>query len=110
VADAPRELRLAARLRAQLNQLIREMVANAVRHGHADQITIVLEREGNQLSLSVSDNGVGMQAALSRAGRPGNARPWSLDERVHELGGTLSLSSRTGGTVVTVGLQVQDLS
>jgi signal transduction histidine kinase len=110
VTGAPRELRLPARLRAQLNQLIREMVSNAVRHGHADQVTIALEREGDQLTLSVSDNGVGIQAALSSAGRPGDARPWSLDERVHELGGTLSLSSRHSGTVVTIGLQLEELS
>jgi signal transduction histidine kinase len=110
VTGAPRELRLPARLRAQLNQLIREMVSNAVRHGRADQVTIALDREGDQLTLSVSDNGVGIQAALSSSGRPGDARPWSLDERVHELGGTLSLSSRSSGTVVTIGLQLEELS
>jgi signal transduction histidine kinase len=75
LADAPRELRLGARLRAQLNQLIRETVSNAVRHGHADQITIALEREGDQLSLSISDNGVGMQAAFVSGWPAGKRAP-----------------------------------
>jgi signal transduction histidine kinase len=108
-ASAPSELRLPARLRTHLNQLIREMVANAVRHGQATQVTISLDREGGQLVLSLADNGIGMQAALSHAGRPGDARPWSLDERVHELGGTLSLFSRNSGTVVTIGLQLEEI-
>jgi signal transduction histidine kinase len=91
VRSAPPQLRLPARLRSHLNQLIRETVANAVRHGQATQVEISLAREGHQLMLSLADNGMGMQAALSRSGQPGDSRPWSLDERVHDLGGTLSL-------------------
>jgi signal transduction histidine kinase len=106
MAGAPRELFIPPRLGAHLNQLIREMVANSVRHGRATQVTITLRKEEDQLLLSVSDNGVGMQAALFRAGRSGDARPWSLDERVHELGGTMAITSRESGTVVTIGLQL----
>jgi signal transduction histidine kinase len=110
MAGAPRELCVPPRLRAHLNQLIREMVANSVRHGQATQVTIMLDKERDQLLLSVSDNGVGMQAALSRHGRSGDARPWSLDERVHELGGTMAISSRDSGTVVSIGLQLDEVS
>jgi signal transduction histidine kinase len=103
------QLRLTPRLRSHLNQLIREMVANAVRHGRGTEVTISLDREENHLVLSVADNGIGLQAALAGAGQPENARPWSLDERVHELGGTLSLSTSNRGTVVTIKLQLEEV-
>ena len=39
--------------------IVRELAANAVRHGHATQIRIAGEEHDNQLSFSVRDNGCG---------------------------------------------------
>jgi signal transduction histidine kinase len=108
VEQTPQDLYLSPKLRAHLSQLIRETVANAVRHGRATEVTISLSREGHQLLLSVSDNGMGVQSQPGRVGVVGLTRPWSLDERVHDHGGTLSLQSSAKGTRVDISIQMDE--
>jgi signal transduction histidine kinase len=51
------------RLHLDLQQLLREAVANAVRHGCADRIDVDIAVETDRLELSVSDNGSGLSSA-----------------------------------------------
>ncbi len=44
----------------QLLWIVREAMHNAIRHGKAKQITIALEPQGDKLSLTVIDNGIGL--------------------------------------------------
>ena len=47
--------------RGQLDQLVRNLIDNALKYGDADQpVTVAVERSGNQLTLSVTDRGVGI--------------------------------------------------
>ena len=84
------------RLQLDLQQLLREAVANAVRHGGADRIDVGLAVDKDQLRLSVADNGSGFEA--------GAAKPWSLNERVERAHGSLSLVSKPGSTNVLISL------
>jgi signal transduction histidine kinase len=86
------------RLHLDLQQLLREAVANAVRHGGADRIDVRLAVEANRLELSVADNGVGF---------PENdiaSEPWSLKERVERAHGSIRLVSAPGSTNVLISL------
>jgi len=75
---------------------VRELVANAVRHGGATKIRIAGEVRTGALSLSVQDNGRGFDPST----RPGqSAGHFGLDgiaERVERLGGEFKIDSAPG--------------
>lgn len=84
-------------------QLIREGIANAVRHGQAQHISISLDAGETGVSLIIADDGQGLSAPqISSDGDL--QKPWSLNERVGELGGSLTLYSKPGSTRVTISL------
>lgn len=82
----------------ELQQLLREAVANAARHGDATHITATLSQDGGAIRLSVSDNGCGFDTdVLTR-------HPWSIRERVGTLGGHLCVTSGPDGTRLEIEL------
>jgi signal transduction histidine kinase len=93
-----------------LHQLIREGVANAVRHGKASHVELLFEGTGNQLRLEILDNGCGFPVEGSFAEGEqimDQVGPWSLNERVRSIGGSLTLSSSSQGSRVTITLPVE---
>src|SRR6185312_15767249 len=83
------------RLQLDLQQLLREAVANAVRHGGASRIGV----DQDQLRLEVKDNGSGFLPANGSV-----VEPWSLKERVDRAHGSLSLFSEPGCTNLVITL------
>ena len=94
------EVPIPIRLQLDLQQLLREAVANAVRHGGADRIDVGLSVAKGQVRLSVVDNGSGFAAGDGAAA----AEPWSLKERVERAHGSLRLDSAPGSTNVMISL------
>lgn len=92
---------LPAWLGHEVQQLLREAVANAVRHGGARRVTFNAARTEDGLSLTIADDGSGFP--LDRA----KLKPWSLHERVKSLGGTMALASGTGGTRIDIALPIE---
>ena len=88
------------RLQLDLQQLLREAVANAVRHGGAKRIDVGLEVGSGQVQLSVADDGSGF--ANSKGGPA--AEPWSLKERVERANGSMQLVSAPGSTNILISL------
>jgi signal transduction histidine kinase len=88
------------RLQLDLQQLLREAVANAVRHGGADRIDVALGVDGDRLQLNVADNGSGF--AKGKGQRV--TEPWSLKERVERANGSMRLVSSPGSTNITISL------
>jgi len=80
--------------------MLREAVANAVRHGGAKRIDIGLAVSKDQLRLSVADNGSGFPTSNNE----GAAEPWSLKERVERARGSLRLVSKPGSTNILISL------
>jgi two-component system, NarL family, sensor kinase len=76
-----------------------EAVTNALRHSGAEQCTVSLLREDGTLLLKVLDTGRGL-AADPGAG----VGLTSMRERAEELGGTCTVTSGDGGTLVEVRL------
>jgi signal transduction histidine kinase len=72
----------------ELRQLVREAVANAVRHGQCDRVDLALERtQEGLLQVSIGDNGKGFPATNR------TLRPRSISERIDALGGQLRIAS-----------------
>lgn len=88
------------RLQLDLQQLLREAVANAVRHGGASRIDVDVGVDDDRLRLQVKDNGSGFgpENGVSRVD------PWSLRERVDRANGSLSLFSEPGCTNILITL------
>jgi signal transduction histidine kinase len=86
-----------------LHQLIREGVANAVRHGRADSIDLFLGGHGRRIELQIADNGSGFPDG---AGERVDS-PRSLSERVNALGGQLRVESSAAGSRIRITLPME---
>jgi signal transduction histidine kinase len=98
------EVPIPIRLQLDLQQLLREAVANAVRHGGADRVDVGLSVARGQVELSVVDNGSGFANGEDGAAA---AEPWSLKERVERAHGSLRLYSAPGSTNVLISLPLR---
>lgn len=90
---------LTQEIRSAIYRIARESVTNAVKHAQADHITVTLHREGPDVVLRVSDDGVGFLPGQPQPGHLGLVISRDLAESV---GGTLDVQSRPGhGSVIT---------
>ncbi|GAA3560149.1 two-component system sensor histidine kinase [Nonomuraea rosea] len=71
--------------------VLREALSNVVRHSHARRADVSVEVATGQLTLVVTDNGVG----VSEAGRRSGLR--NIEDRAVRLGGTAALETPEGG-------------
>jgi len=94
-ADFP----VAARLHLDAQQLVREAVANAVRHAGAKNVSIRLAGQANEVKLDLINDG----SAYPRT-EGGQSMPKSLKERVEAAGGAIDLSRGMGVTRVSISL------
>ena len=100
------EVPIPIRLQLDLQQLLREAVANAVRHGGADRIDVGLSVARGEVQLRVVDNGSGFAPGEGGAA----AEPWSLKERVERAHGSLRLDSAPGSTNVLISLPLKGVA
>jgi signal transduction histidine kinase len=103
VADASlRRTRFSADLEAAAYYVVSESLANIVKHADASQARVALGRENGWLTITVSDDGRGLDAtALPDHGGLSNIR-----DRVAAAGGRISVSGLRRGTEVSVRIPV----
>ena len=91
--------------------IVRELVINAVRHGAATTIRIDATKERGHLALTVRDNGSGFDPDTAPGLAEGHFGLQGVRERVHRLGGSLTISSAPqAGTEVRIkNLVITDL-
>ncbi|EAR26239.1 two-component system, sensor protein [marine actinobacterium PHSC20C1] len=109
VADA---LDLPMPIQTALLRIAQGAMANVVQHAQATQATISIDRDSAGVRLVVSDNGRGFDpAAVAVESATGTSDSFGLTatrERVEQLGGALSISSKLGqGTTLTVELELE---
>lgn len=78
-------------------KVARELVANAVNHGHATRIALAGERQGDRVRFSVSDDGRGFDPATAAGPREGHFGLQGVRERLAALDGTVAFQSLPGG-------------
>jgi two-component system, NarL family, sensor kinase len=96
--DAPDDGPVPPAVGIGLYRIAREAMLNAVRHAHADRITVSVHRHRDRVVVVIQDNGTGFDPAVVPAGRFGLV---GMRERARLLGGTLSIDSAPDrGTVI----------
>jgi signal transduction histidine kinase len=93
------EAKISSRIRFDAEQLVREAVANAVRHAGATNVKIRLSAKSDDLLLDLINDGERYPKSPD-----GDAMPRSLSERVRLAGGELELSRGLGLTKISVSL------
>ncbi len=95
---------LSKRLQLVIYRMVQECTTNAIRHGRAEKIRILLtQRENGEVLLEVRDNGEGFDVKATWGGLESNAGIGltSMSERADLTGGRLSIDSKIGkGSVV----------
>lgn len=101
--------RLPAELEVTLYRIVQEAITNAVRHGRATAVHVLLQRKDSAVLAVIEDNGEGFDVAAWRTGALGANRLGLLgiEERAALLGGTLRIESAPGrGTRLFVEIPV----
>ena len=74
--------------------IVRELAANAVTHGRATKVNVAGSLEGEILSFSVAENGMGFDVARCQGPSEGHFGLAGIRERVDRLGGTFTQEAR----------------
>jgi signal transduction histidine kinase len=111
--DVPDDLgRLSRDLETSAFRIIQECLTNVQRHSGSTTARVSLQRSRGSLSIEVADDGRGIAADLREdhaallASGVGIA---GINERAHELGGSMTVTSTEDGTRIVVKLPVPDL-
>lgn len=90
--------RLRPSLETAILRVVQEAMTNAIRHGRAEQVDVVLSLHGDRVVAVVRDEGEGFDvvATEARVGRTGALGLLTMRERVEVEGGTLKLRSAAG--------------
>lgn len=93
-----------ASVEAAIYRLSQEALANIHRHAGATRAAIRLVGRKDCLHLVIGDDGVGINAVDSPRGQAIGVGVMGMRERVHELGGRMSIRRAVQGTVLTVSI------
>lgn len=85
----------------EIANLLREAVANAVRHGNATEVSVSAELGGEGIVIEITDNGGGFAPGT------GPEAPRSIRERIRRHGGDLAVRSGSGGTHLAMDLPLE---
>lgn len=109
---APQNAKIPAALVQQIEFLLAEATANAIRHGKASHIKVRIERTGNRVRIRIEENGAGLKGITGSYNQneilTWRIGPQSISRRVNELGGILILSTSTKGTDLCIDLPCDD--
>ena len=103
--DIPREM-LTDSTAHDILCIVRELAANAVRHGGASRIDITGGLAGGDLRFSVRDNGCGFCPEDAPGASEGHFGIQGIRERINAHGGSFSYSSTGNGTTATITIKV----
>ena len=105
------ESRLPSSIESASFRIAQEAINNATRHANAKTITVLADRAGRLLKLTVRDDGTGFsdEAAPERALKAGSIGLVGMKERAELAGGRLKVRSTMGaGTTVTAIFPLED--
>jgi signal transduction histidine kinase len=104
----PEDSTIRLELVQQLDFILAEAIANAVRHGQASRVEVAVKKSSEHVQLWIKDNGHGVPDRTGVYGEAdlaaGNWGPSSLRSRIAKLKGSLVLSSSPQGVELRVEL------
>lgn len=92
VGDLPPDMSLRPGTQRHLFRGAQEALANIGRHARATEVAVTLGINGDQLELTIKDNGAGFDSAAARTGMGLE----NMRERARALGGTFLLTTAAG--------------
>jgi signal transduction histidine kinase len=98
-----REDRLDGDLETTVYRLVQEALTNVAKHARAERVRVAINGSSEELSIEVQDDGSGFDPQTTSHGF-GLA---GMQERVTLAGGTLSVESGQGGTLISVRLPIR---
>lgn len=84
-----------------LFRVAQEALTNIERHANASGVTLRLQEFNGEISLAISDDGIGFDVAEVSKHPTRGIGLRNMHERVSAIGGKLEFDSTTGGTTVT---------
>ncbi len=103
--------RMPAKIENALFRVVQETLSNIHRHSQSATATVALRKTEASVVLEVKDKGKGMpdspETGLYRTTGGGLA---GIEERVHELGGSLEIKAANPGTIVTATIPLTELN
>jgi PAS domain S-box-containing protein len=83
---------------------VRELLTNTVKHAQASKLVVCLEEAGGAIKITIKDNGIGFnpEHALRKTNCDGGFGLFSVEERMADLDGSLTINSRShqGATII----------
>ena len=108
VDDRLRGARFTSPLELLMYRMVQESIQNAREHAQATKVDVVLEQEGELLRATVTDNGIGIDAAAMADGtHDGHLGVVSMRDTVRLAKGRFSMTPGHPGTVVSVEVPVR---
>jgi len=80
----------------EINMICDEALFNAAQHARANRVTITLEYTRRSLTVTIADDGVGIEPGLLQHGRKGHFGLVGMRERAGRLGASLAINSAQG--------------
>lgn len=101
------ETRLPHEIELTLYRIVQEALTNILKHAAARQVQLVIARIGNEVALTIEDNGRGFAVVEVEAGTGDGLGLLGMRERVAAVRGTLIVESEPGvGTTLFVRVPV----
>jgi signal transduction histidine kinase len=108
VSVTPENITIQPELGEQLDFILAEAIANAVRHGQASRVDVTARRSSDHILLWIKDNGHGLKGAVGVYTEADlvarSLGPVSVRARIAELNGSLALSSSPEGVELRIEL------
>ena len=87
--------RLPSTIETTLYRLAQEALTNVLKHAQATSVSLIIDRRADSVQMIVEDNGNGFDVELARSSASSEQRMGlvGMNERVAQLGGTLTIES-----------------
>jgi signal transduction histidine kinase len=85
-----------AHLAVQVIRLVREAIANALKHGNPQQVRVTLESTSAEIRVTISDDGCGFVTASVPGPDRGHFGLSGMEERAQRAGGRVEIESSPG--------------
>ncbi len=104
-SSSEKEIDLSLDHATALFRIFQEALTNIAKHAKASKVTVRLLRSRQHVTLTIADNGVGIEQA--DRSKPQSFGLRGMNERARALGGTMALSQAPdGGTLVTIKIKL----
>jgi signal transduction histidine kinase len=96
-------------IRAIIFQTVRELLLNVVKHAQATHVRVTIDQAGNELCITVSDDGVGIDTTSNacESGLQGGFGLFQTRQKIESLGGSFCIGMLPDkGTRVTISVPI----